>query len=65
MSDKQTHRLVKNPQISARHLADYMAATDFSKRSILVGRQYQTLARVVQHTEAKQIVSKLLRTDDP
>ena len=56
MSDKQTHRLVKNPQISARHLADYMAATDIRKRSILVGCKYQTLARVVQHNEAKQIV---------
>ncbi len=65
MSDKQTHRLVKNPQISARHLADYMAATDIRKRSILVGCKYQTLARVVQHNEAKQIVSKFLRTENP
>lgn len=65
MSDKKTHRLVKNPQISARHLADYMAASDLKRRSILVGCKFQTIARVVQHNEAKQSISKFLRADNP
>jgi hypothetical protein len=60
MADK-THREVKNPQISARYLADFMAATETAKRTIVRGCKYQPIARVVQHNEAKAAVAKFLR----
>ncbi len=63
--EKKTHRLVKTPQISARYLADYMAATDVARRSILVGSKYQPIARLVQHDEAKMTLSKFFRAENP
>ncbi len=63
--DKKTHRLVKTPQISARFLADYMAGSDLARRSILVGCKYQPIARLVQHDEAKQTLSKFFRSENP
>jgi hypothetical protein len=57
-----THRLVANPQISARHLADYMDASDRVRRSILKKCKYQPVAPVVQHNDAKQIIANHLRT---
>lgn len=35
MSQEKTHRLVKNPQISARYLADYMARSPSGGRILL------------------------------
>lgn len=64
MSDKKTHRLVKNPQISARYLADYMAASEKAKRSIVKSCKFQPIARVLQHREAKAIVSKFIWQGD-
>lgn len=63
--EKKTHRLVKNPQISARFLADYMSGSDIKRRSILIGCKYQALARVIQHDEAKRSVSNFLRSENP
>ncbi|RVT80204.1 hypothetical protein EM858_04200 [Agrobacterium sp. CNPSo 2736] len=60
---KKTHRLVKQPQISARYLADYMGASDVARRSILTGCKFQSIARVVQHNDAKLQVSRYLRGD--
>jgi len=60
MPDK-THREVKNPQISARYLADFMAASETAKRTIVRKCKYQAIARVVQHNEAKANVAKFLR----
>lgn len=65
MSDKKTHRLVNDPKISARYLADYMAASDIKKRSIISACKYQPIARVIQHNEAKQTISKFLRSENP
>ncbi|TPM03637.1 hypothetical protein FJ960_14220 [Mesorhizobium sp. B2-3-11] len=62
---KKTHRLVKTPQISARYLADYMAASEIGKRNILTASKYQAIARVVQHDEAKQTISKFFRSENP
>lgn len=62
---EKTHREVKHPQISARHLADYMAASETAKRSIVRGCKYQPRARVIQHDEAKSIVSKFIREGNP
>lgn len=57
MTPKKTHRLVEKPKMSARHLADYMAATDQRRRTILRACKYQPIARVVQHDEAKLAIS--------
>ncbi|BAB51924.1 hypothetical protein [Mesorhizobium japonicum] len=65
MPERKTHRLVPKPQISARFLADYMSGSALKRRSILIGCKYQSLARVVQHDEAKQNVSKFLRSENP
>ncbi|MCV9938698.1 hypothetical protein OIU35_20315 [Boseaceae bacterium BT-24-1] len=64
MSEQKTHRLVKAPQISARYLADYMAASDIKKRSIIVGCKYQPITRIVQHDDAKLTISKFLRSGE-
>ncbi|WP_120014066.1 hypothetical protein [Mesorhizobium waimense] len=62
---KKTHRLIKTPQFSSRYLADYMAATEFGKRNILTASKYQAIARVVQHDEATQTISKFFRSENP
>lgn len=56
----KTHREVKKPQITARYLADYMAASERARRTIIRGCKYQSLARIMQHDEAKLVVSKSL-----
>lgn len=61
MLHKKTHREVKNPQISARYLADYMAASERAGRTIVRNCKYQPIARVVQHDEAKIVVAKFIR----
>jgi hypothetical protein len=61
MSQPSTHREVKRPAISARHLADYMAASPTAQRTIARDCKYQKIARVTQHTEAMAAVAKHLR----
>lgn len=56
----RTHREIKNPQMSARSLADYMAASDTKKRTIVRDAKYHAIARVIQHDEAKAIISKFM-----
>lgn len=53
----KTHRQVKSPSITGRFLADYMAASDTRRRSILRGCKYPPIARVVQHDHAKTAIS--------
>ena len=55
-----THRLVKNPKMSARYLADYMAASDSVRRSIIVKCKYPAIARIVQHKEANVAIARFL-----
>lgn len=62
MSEQKTHRKVNNPQISARFLADYMAASEQAKRTIVRNCKYQAIARLLQHDEAKAAVGKFIRT---
>jgi hypothetical protein len=64
MTDK-THREVKEPRISFRFLADYMAASSTMQRSILRGCKYPPIARLVQHNEAKQSIAKFIRSENP
>lgn len=58
MAEKKTHRLVNKPSISARFLADYMAASEQRRRSIISGCKFRPIARIVQHDKAKAAVSK-------
>lgn len=57
MLAKKTHRLVKEPRISARYLADYMAASERARRTILRGCKYVSTAKVIQHNRAKAAIS--------
>lgn len=61
---KRTHREVKDPQISARLLADYMAGSERAARAIVRSCKYQPIARVVQHNYAKATISSFLTTGD-
>jgi hypothetical protein len=65
MSEHKTHREVKNPQISAKALADFMAASDRSRRRIVRDCKYHSISRVVQHNEAKAIISNFIRERNP
>lgn len=60
MAQQKTHREVKKPQVSARYLADYMAASEQAKRTIVRGCKYQPIARVVQHNEARVAIAKFI-----
>lgn len=56
----KTHREVKQPRVSARYLADYMAASETARRTILRNCKYPSTARVVQHDLAKTAVSAFI-----
>jgi hypothetical protein len=58
---KKTHALVSQPQMSVRELADYMAGSERKKRAVVEGCKYRTLARVIQHKEARIIIANALR----
>jgi hypothetical protein len=51
VADK-THVEVKKPEISVRFLADFMAASERKRRTIVEGCKYRPLARLFQHKEA-------------
>jgi hypothetical protein len=61
MPGQKTHREVKKPQISGRLLADYMAASETARRTIVRGCKYQAIVRVIQHNEAKVAVARFIR----
>lgn len=61
MSAAKTHRLVSKPQVSSRYLADFMAASHQSQRSIIRGCKYRPIARVIQHRRAKNIIGTHLQ----
>lgn len=64
MPIQKTHRMVNEPKISARYLADFMAASERGRRTLLRGCKYRPIARLVQHDEAKSTISKFLREGD-
>lgn len=65
MVDPKKFKVVKVPSVSARHLADYMSASERARRSIIAGCKYRPIARIVQHTEAKAVVSNWERGGRP
>lgn len=54
---KKTHTEVKLPRMSFGRLADYMAASEQARRGIAQSCKYRAIARVIQHNEAKAIIS--------
>lgn len=62
LQPKKTHTETKSPRINAARLADYMAASEQGKRSIAASCKYRPIARIVQHNDAKAIISNYLRT---
>lgn len=62
MPEKKTHRLVNKPAMSAKELADYMAASEVAKRTIVRDCKFRPIARITQHKEAKLVVSKFIRS---
>ncbi len=54
---QKTHTLVKKPSLNVRYLADYMAASEQRKRTVLRGCKYRSTARMIQHIEAKAVVT--------
>ena len=59
---RKTHTEAKHASIAVSRLADYMAASEQSKRSIVSSCKYRPIARVIQHNDAKGIISHYLRT---
>jgi hypothetical protein len=60
MTEKKTHRENKSPTMSARYLADYMAATEPVRRTIVRRCKYPAIARIIQHDLAKTAISAFL-----
>lgn len=56
----KTHVEVKNPTISIPRLADYMAASEQARRTIVSGCKYRPLARITQHDDARTIIAEHL-----
>lgn len=60
MAEKPTHTLVKSPRMSVRSLADYMAASEIAKRTVVRDSKYRAIARVIQHDQAKLEVTNYI-----
>lgn len=64
MPDDKTHSLREKPGMSASKLADYMAASEQARRSILRGCKFRPIARIVQHQAAKESIADSLSRPD-
>jgi hypothetical protein len=62
---KKTHRVVRSPQIPVQYLADYMAASNQVRRSIVQKAKYKSLARVFQHQMARRTISDHIIDGNP
>ncbi len=61
MSNEITHRLQANPRIRAQDFAEYMAASDVAKRSLIRRCKFRPLAPMLQHREAKSSIARWMR----
>ena len=59
---KKTHAEAKEPEITVRYLADFMAASERRRRSIVEGCKYRPIARLVQHKEATITISGAIQS---
>jgi hypothetical protein len=64
MTDEKTHNVRPQPGMSANRLADYMAASEQARRSILRSCKYMPRARVIQHQDAKESIAQHLSSAD-
>lgn len=62
---EKTHVAVAEAEITVRYLADYMAASERRRRTIIEGCKYRPLARLLQHKEAQITISKAFQSGDP
>lgn len=65
MPDKPTHRLVESPKLSGRYLADYMAASERRRRTIIRDCKYRKIAQVIHHQLAKSYITNFLKKSSP
>ncbi len=63
MMQKATHRLVRRPKMTGRHVADYMAGSERARRTIVRDSKYRPIARLIQHERAKTAISAFLRDE--
>jgi hypothetical protein len=61
LEQEKTHIEVKEPAISVRYLADYMAASERKRRTIVEGCKYRPIARLLQHKEARITISNAIQ----
>ena len=61
----KTHKVVKNPTVPVQYLADYMAASNQSRRSIVQRCRYKSLARTFQHQLARKTITDHLLDGNP
>ncbi|OYX96772.1 MAG: hypothetical protein B7X90_08670 [Novosphingobium sp. 17-62-19] len=64
MIQEKTHNVRQNPGMSANRLADYMAASEQTRRSILKSCKYMSRARVIQHNDAKESIARYVSSPD-
>lgn len=62
---EKTHVAVAEAEITVRYLADYMAASERRRRSIIEGCKYRPLARLLQHKEAQITISNAIQSGSP
>lgn len=62
---KKTHRLVASPEITLPKLAEYMAASDQARRTILRNCKYASIARYMQHKIAKKTLASHIEEGNP
>jgi hypothetical protein len=60
-----THGTNAVPQMPAGTLADYMVASETSRRTIVRDCKYSPLGRLIQHAEARATISRFLLTEPP
>jgi hypothetical protein len=65
MSGGKTHIRHDRPRMAARDLADYMAASEVSKRTIVRNSKFEPLLRVAHHDEARAVGPSLSPTATP
>jgi hypothetical protein len=63
-AEGKTHRLHARPRMAARDLADYMAASEVSRRTIVRNSKYEPLLHVPHHDEARAVVAKFIADRD-
>jgi hypothetical protein len=62
---EKTHVVVPEAEITVRYLADYMAASERRRRTIIEGCKYRPLARLLQHKEARITISSAFQSGKP